>query len=68
MRFEKCYLSSACVILMTDSFAVNPTFNQTVCKCSTVEVQIGGVGEIVKIDECKIDRRTYERGRGVEVS
>lgn len=32
------------------------------------EGQIGGVGEIVEIDECKIGRRIYERGRVVEGS
>lgn len=32
------------------------------------EGQLGGVGEIIEIDECKIDRRKYERGRIVEES
>ncbi|XP_043478507.1 uncharacterized protein LOC122508906 [Leptopilina heterotoma] len=32
------------------------------------EGQIGGVGEIVEIDECKIGRRKFERGQVVEGS
>jgi len=29
---------------------------------------LGGVGEIVEIDECKVGRRKYERGRIIEGS
>ncbi|XP_051171181.1 uncharacterized protein LOC127288027 [Leptopilina boulardi] len=32
------------------------------------EGKIGGIGEIVEIDECKIGRRKYQRGRVVEGS
>jgi len=27
---------------------------------------LGGIGEVVEIDECRIGRRKYERGRIVE--
>lgn len=95
--FERCHLSPACFMLMTYSFSINLTFNQTVRERSIVEGQqlstetvsdrfsfcrevcmaaldqefeaegrIGGVGKIVEIDECKIGRRKYERGRVVE--
>lgn len=97
--FSNSHISAAGCILITYSFAVNFTFNQTLRESSILEGQqlsretvadrfsycreicivaldqqleeegqIGGIGEIVEIDECKIGRRKFERGRVVEGS
>lgn len=57
--------------LSTETVSDRFTFCREVCMAALdeefkAEGQIGGVGEIVEIDECKIGRSKYEIGRVVK--